>query len=180
MKAQIRMGESIAVLVVFFFLIVIAYSFYVKIQQSSLAVDIGKAQELRAIQLAQLVYYMPEVQCSSGTQLVKESCFDTLKLEKFKGILAGDGRLFYFGLFGYNTIYIKQVYPNPGLQWLATIDYDSDGTSGADAFLLYKREPPQDDPIRFKSTKVAQMPVALYDPIQKKYAYAYLVVEYVY
>jgi len=177
MKAQIRMGESIAVMVVFFFLIVIAYSFYVKIQQSSLAVDIGKAQELRAIQLAQLVYYMPEVQCSSGTQLVKESCFDTLKLEKFKGILAGDGRLFYFRLFGYSNISIHQVYP-PSSWITPDYDYDNDGTK--ENILLYSRNAPQDDPIRFKSTKVAQMPVALYDPIQKKYAYAYLVVEYVY
>ena len=72
-KSQIKMGETLAVLIIFFFLLMFGYSFYAGIQQRNFIQELAQVESLRAIQLAQRVYYLPEIQCSSGYD-ARHSC----------------------------------------------------------------------------------------------------------
>ena len=153
-KSQIKMGETLAVLVIFFFLLMFGYSFYAGIQQRNYQQEVVQIESLRAVQLAQRVYFLPEIQCSSGYALVRESCFDTLKMEKLKETIEGDGRVFYRTLFGSAMVNITEIYP--GNQQI--IIYDQNASK--------------------QNKRSTQMPVALYDPVQKTYGFGVLTIDY--
>src|SRR3989344_1109303 len=120
MKAQVRMGETIAVLVIFFFLVMIGFSFYASFQQRQIDQQLREMRQLEAIQVAQKVYYLPELQCSSGYQLTRESCWDTLKMQKFQFMVKNDpvARQYYFDILQYSKITVTQIYPTPSTTYI--------------------------------------------------------------
>jgi len=140
-KAQVKMFESIAVLVVFMFLIVFGVSFYFTIQQSGLAKDQEKSFQLKSINIAQKVSHLPELDCVFiGVQ--QENCIDSIKLDKFKTILEGQqAKVDYFNLFGSSTVTLKKVYPN------------------VEEIVLYDR------PDESAGSVVTQIPLIIHDPI---------------
>src|SRR3989338_5532603 len=108
-KGQIRIAESMAVMVVFFLLLLFGYSFYIKFQQKGFEDQLRLNSEHSSIQVAQRIYYLPELQCSTGYRLVRESCYDKLKLQKFKDLLEDDNNaknFFYKEILDISTIEI--------------------------------------------------------------------------
>ncbi|MFC1723967.1 hypothetical protein ACFL0V_07565, partial [Nanoarchaeota archaeon] len=78
-KAQIKMGETIAILFIFFILLVVGAVFYMNIARSSMKKDIQESYDLKAIELAQVISFLPEVQCTESN-VVRASCFDLYKI----------------------------------------------------------------------------------------------------
>lgn len=111
-KAQVKMFETIAVLIIFFFLLAIGLVFYYNYQTASLQAEKEKIAQLYAFQIATKTFSMPELDCSVGG-LRLANCFDKIKINEFKNILnENEARFFYFKEFGFATIKIQEIYPN--------------------------------------------------------------------
>ncbi|MBD3361301.1 hypothetical protein GF358_00760 [Candidatus Woesearchaeota archaeon] len=110
-KAQIRMFEMLAVLIVFLLLLSIGSIFYFRLQESSVKKELIKAENLRSLQLFQRSLYLPELDCSFvGVQ--KGNCFDFLKLVHFSDLLESEQmKIEYFDVFGFSKVQVKRVYP---------------------------------------------------------------------
>jgi hypothetical protein len=148
-KAQIKMFETIAVLVIFFFLLIFGMSFYFKLQQNSLQKQIQRTTQLQTIQIAQRTAFLPELDCVLvGVQ--RENCFDTIKLQKFNDILQDpQAKVDYFSLFQSSTIQVREVFPNKK------------------NFTLYDR--PVEGPSTF-----TQIPMLLFDSVERTYSFGVL------
>ena len=120
-KAQIKMFETIAVLLIFFVLIAFGFIFYVRVYGGSIQETGEEYFELKAIQIAQLVSFLPELQCTSPTSMniVDDNCFDLLKVKALSEIIKDDQKLrneYYYDLFGSSKISIEQIYPSE-MKW---------------------------------------------------------------
>ncbi len=108
------MFETIAVLLIFFVLIGFGLIFYGRIQAGSFQEKQEENFELKAIQTAQLVSFLPELQCSSNNIIV-DDCFDILKVEALSEFIEQNPNIrneYYYDLFGFSSISIEQVYPS--------------------------------------------------------------------
>src|SRR3989344_750063 len=113
MRAQLKMGESFAVLVVFFILLGIGLIFYNVLQRSNVREQQEESMDKRAIQLAQTAAFLPELQCSFA-EVVQENCIDLYKLRALAALAIQDEfALQYRILFGNSKIVVHALYPNP-------------------------------------------------------------------
>jgi hypothetical protein len=153
-KAQIKMGETIAIMFVFFILLVIGAVFYMNLQRTTVTREISEAYELRAVELAQTISFLPEAQCTESN-VVKASCFDLYKLIGLSVVsnqtLNPKGFDFYSQEFGTTTIKLIKVYP-PGGEWV-----------------LFDNPKPD-----FTSAPVENIPISLYNATADKYYFGVL------
>ena len=151
-KSQIKMFETIAVLIIFFVLIGFGLVFYSSIQGQQFQEKQEENFELKAIQTAQLVSFLPEIQCSSDG-IITNDCFDILKIEALNYVNTGKIRdEYYFDTFGFSEITIDQIYPIPVVSWI-----------------IYKK--PLDS---YKTKSSIQIPISLYDASSRKYNFGVL------
>lgn len=145
-KAQIKMFETVGVLVVFFFLLVAGSSFYFYAQESAMKKELAKQAQLRSLQAAQRAMFLPELDCSF-VSVQRENCFDKLKLNAFESVAKLRGGVIeeYFGLFGSAIVQVKELYPTK--DFVVTLYYN----------------PPEEYTRASKSFS----PVLLYDPVTK-------------
>ena len=151
-KSQIKMFETIAVLIIFFVLIGFGLVFYSSIQGQGFQAKQEENFELKAIQTAQLVSFLPEIQCSSDG-IITNDCFDILKIEALNYVI-NTGELrneYYFDTFGYSDISINQIYP-PGVNWN-----------------IYERHLTNS-----KAKSSIQIPISLYNASSRKYNFGVL------
>lgn len=149
-KAQIKMFETIAVLLIFFVLIGFGLIFYVRVYSGSIQETGEEYFELKAIQTAQLVSFLPELQCTSPTSMniVDDNCFDLLKVKALSEIIKDNPKLrneYYYDLFGSSNISIEQIYPSE-MKWDV---YDK-------------------SPANKKSMSSIKIPISLYNAISRK------------
>lgn len=113
MKGQIKMGETIAVMVIFFYLVVFGFSFYTGMQQRWYEDELNRQLELRVLQITQKASYIPELQCSIQN-IQYDNCFDIQKAAIFSEMLKNDPALYrrYYDIFRFSKIEIKEVYPD--------------------------------------------------------------------
>lgn len=148
-RGQIKMFETVGVLVVFFFLLAIGSIFYFGAQQSALKKDRVAASEQYALQIVLKSLYLPELDCSFlVTQ--KDNCIDQLKLEHFQGLLMKneDAQEDYFTEFGYATITVTEAYP------------------GNSTTTMYSNIPNE-----YTGKLSTQSPILLYNAINDSYAF---------
>ncbi len=145
------MFETIAVLVVFFFLLIFGVSFYFVMQRSSFNRQVERNAQLNSVELSQKISDIPELDCAlAGIQI--ENCVDRLKLEILYEQMQQDaGRIKYFGILGYSKIDVDTIYPE------------------FKKYELYEREPET-----FTSSYRNNIPTLLYDPIENKFSFAIL------
>src|SRR3989344_8113945 len=62
-KSQVKMFETIGVLIIFFILLSIGISVYFMLQKSSYAKDTEQRRQLQAFSTVQKMLYMPELDC---------------------------------------------------------------------------------------------------------------------
>jgi hypothetical protein len=150
-KAQIKMFETIAVLVVFFFLLVFGVSFYFVLQRSSLNRQIERNSQITSVEFTQKISDLPELDCAlAGIEI--DNCIDRIKLEKLMEALQDDMlALYYFNIFGYSRISLRTVYPE-----ITETE-------------LYAREPES-----FASAYRNQIPLLIYDTLENDYAFSVL------
>ncbi len=108
-NGQMKMGESIAILIIFMFLVVFGLIFYVRFSLSSLDKKSAEKAELLAIQAVQKVQALPEFQCSVRGK-VEFHCIDMLKLDAFSSLPPEDLQI-YTSIFPQTYISIYKVYP---------------------------------------------------------------------
>ncbi len=148
------MMETIAVLAVFFILIIIFYVFY-----SNAAVDVDKEKDrmrqLEAVKIMQQVSSLVEIQCSERG-IVKDGCIDLLKINRAsEAMQKEENREFYFDKFGFSRMTIRQIYPE-----------------AKDIAIIY------DNSLQDHSFKdMANIPVSLFDPMEDRYYFGAITVE---
>jgi len=114
MRGQMKIGESIVILVIFFFLLVFGLVYYIRFTIDGLDKKSEERAQLIAIQSVQKIQYLPELQCTNeGT--VKYNCMDVMKLDTFND-LPEDKKGIYETLFPDTYISVQQVYPY-GASW---------------------------------------------------------------
>ena len=158
-KSQIQIGETVAVLFVFFLLIIIGFVFYVNVIKGNIESERDELSQLKSIEVAQRVLSLPELQCSEDVVEEKENCMDTLKLRSAEQIMLNNevNEVYYFDIFEFGEIDVKEVYPpdRPDRSWD-----------------LYSRHSDV-----YKSNFSTNIPVSLYDPTVKKYSFGILSIE---
>ena len=115
-RAQIKMFETVAVLIVFFFLLITGSVFYFGLEQSSLDREKADAQQQYATQIALKSLYLPELDCSFLLSQ-RDNCIDLFKLFAFSSLFkkASENTQFqadYASTLGITTIVVSEVYPD--------------------------------------------------------------------
>lgn len=112
-KAQIRLNETIAVLFIFFVLILFGIIFFYQYQKIAIQEKQEEMLASRAMETTLKTLFMPELICTKGEAQAEDSCLDVIKLnhapETFQKHL-GD---YYFELFSFANITVQELYPNP-------------------------------------------------------------------
>jgi hypothetical protein len=147
-RAQIRIGETIAVLLIFFFLLVLGVTFYLNIQKSRVYSNIDEVITQESIRISQMVSYLAELQCSSEN-IIEPNCYDLYKLDSADDILLSNSD-YYYPLFLFSEIVIDELYPY------------------VDSWVLYNNTYPASAPI------YTYIPISLYNPVSKRYSFGVL------
>lgn len=151
-KAQIQMAETIAVLFVFFILVVIGFIFYVKVIKGNIELEKEELSQLKSIGVAQRVMYLPEVQCSEDNIII-DNCIDVLKLDSAQKLMT-ENEVYYYDLLEFSDISISQIYP------------------GSAKWNIYSRKTSN-----FKSKFSTNVPISLYNPNTRKHGFGVLTIE---
>ena len=152
-RAQIQIGETVAVIFVFFVLIVIAFLFYARIIKSNASVESGESSQLASISISQRVMFLPEIQCNQGNVEEISNCVDLLKLEPAQDTMKKN-QLYYYDFFQFSEINLSQVYPQ-----------------GA-TYTLYSKKMEN-----FRDKFVTNVPISLYDSTARTYSFGVLTIE---
>ena len=151
-RSQIQIGETIAVLFVFFILIIMGFMFYVRVIKSNIDTEKEELSQLRSVGISQRVMFLPEVQCSEDN-IVIDNCIDILKLDSAQSAIK-ENEIYYYDLLEFSDVTISQIYPNEA-KWN-----------------LYSRKTED-----FKSKFVTNVPISLYDPATRKHGFGILTIE---
>lgn len=154
-KSQMQIMESIFVLIIFFFLLVFGLIFYASFSQTESQQSYEERMKLMALESAQRIQYMPELQCTKGGGYVKSDCVDLYKVESFDKI-KGSYKQAYSKYFPNTLVKIKLVYPkNMQKDWVL-YNYTSNTSSSG---------------MRY------HMPVSLYNATAQEHYFGYVMVE---
>ena len=116
-KGQIRMTETIAVLFIFFVLILFGMIFYVKFQTAAAKQRQEEALANKAMDIALQALYLPELQCTNGPYEREDNCFDILKFNGSKQVFLQERDKYYFDLFSYSRVVVEQIHPT-NVSWV--------------------------------------------------------------
>lgn len=161
-KGQMQMGETIAVIIVVIFLIVLGLVFYSKIKAQSLQEKKVVFEELDVVKLSQLSYSLPEIQCSFA-EVSEHGCIDLLKFNYLAEMINNSytsssdktAYFYYRELFGTSRISL-QIINNTGF---------------ASEKELYETNR------SWTIKNTVYMPTNIYNPITQKNSFGVLVVE---
>jgi hypothetical protein len=108
-KSQIKMVETISILVIFFILLLFGFMFYSQFQKRSLLIQQQEFTAKNAVVKSLKTVYLNEFRCEHTEQSGR--CIDLVKFEKFKDKLATneDIRAYYSDLFSTSHIYYVDV-----------------------------------------------------------------------
>ena len=149
MKAQIKMLETVAVLVVFFILLVIGSSVYFGIQNSRVDKERILYEDAEAFRALVKLQSLPELDCSFASARTI-NCFDLYKLKSFSALKNDtDFMDFYYPIFGDAQIKVNLIYPVNG----SFVLYDISSTN-------------------YKTMIKKYIPVVVYDSVFSKYYFA--------
>src|SRR3989338_5073296 len=128
-KSQLQMGEIVAVLVVFFIIVLIGFVVYFSVLRGEIEDRTEEARDVGSVGVVQAVLAMPELQCSDNN-VVKEKCVDLLKVQASTGAVGviSSKPQDYFDILGFSEIKIRQVYPTSS-EWIIYDNQLTDSTS---------------------------------------------------
>lgn len=109
-KSQIHIEETIAILLVFFALLILGFAFYSTIMKGIFGKEKEESRQLEAIAVAQKVPFLPELQCSENN-IIASDCIDIYKLDAAREVIKKNP-IFYIGEFGMSTITVNEIYPD--------------------------------------------------------------------
>lgn len=120
-RSQMKMLETILVLLVFFFLLVFGLIFYVGFSSRQKGMDYEEEMGSLALQASQRFSSLSEIKCTTGGSYEKVGCMDIYSLEIFS-IQADENYDVYRKLFPNTKIEITQIYPSKK-HWVVYDDY---------------------------------------------------------
>ena len=148
------MLETIAVLAVFFILVVLGFVFYIKMYRGGTEEEKEESIQLSAIKIAQRAATLPELQCSENN-VVRDNCVDRLKLDAIKDLnLMNTNEIYYFDKFSFSKITVEEIYPD------------------GEIWELYDR--PLDD---YTHKIVTNIPISIFNPRDYTKAFGVMTVE---
>lgn len=116
-KAQIQTMESIAVLLVFFIILMLVFVFYATYQRGNIEEKSKELAAEEAVQIAQEIANLPELECTGAGIEIGVDCFDRLKLESMTEAIEESIELragIYQERFANSRITISEFYSLPG------------------------------------------------------------------
>ena len=105
------MGETIAILIIFFLFVGFGLTFYFKIVESGANTQAIEGAETVAVQIAQRASFLRELQCSEDN-VQEENCVDIEKIPYATDAMKNSQQ--YFPIFRFSTISIIQIFPSSG------------------------------------------------------------------
>ncbi len=105
------MTETIAVLFIFFILLLFGIIFYFRYQQSAFQEKQEELLAARAMETTLKALFMPELLCSRGEAEPEDNCFEVLKLNSANATMKEHLDEYYFEIFSYASISVHEVYP---------------------------------------------------------------------
>lgn len=154
-KAQIQIGETVAVLFVFFILVILVIIFYVKVLKGNIQSEIQESSQLKSVGIAQRAMFLPELQCSEDN-VIKDNCIDRIKLENAGTLMQGN-EVYYYDLFEFSSIIISEI--------------KLDGTIVEISNIYTKTLD------NFKNKFVTNVPISLYNATAKRNSFGILTIE---
>lgn len=151
-KAQIHMMETIAVLLIFFVIVLIGFTFYARVMQGNLEIKQEEARQLKAIEVAQRAMFFPELQCSKEN-IVATDCIDIWKLDAAADIM-GQNQIYYHDRLGFSKVVIDEIYPD------------------SNSWVLYDRSLD-----KFQDKITSHLPISIFHPEEKKYSFGVMEVD---
>lgn len=148
------MMEIVAVLFIFFVLLLLGIVFYYQYQKGAIKEEREEILAEEVVDLSLRASFLPELVCSEGGY-VKGNCIDLEKLEITMGVIK-ENLDYYFDIFKRSKIIIEEIEPGER-NWIL---YDQSGN-------LTSRLP-------------VSAPVSLYNSTEKQYYFGVLRVEYYY
>ena len=110
-SAQIHLTETIAVIFIFFVLILFGAIFYFKFQTGVISDKRVELVNARVIDTATKTLFLPELTCTKGDSTVA-NCIDMMKARRAQSLFSeNEEQHKYFELFSYANITLKQIYP---------------------------------------------------------------------
>jgi len=161
-KAQIKMFETISVLVVFFFILIFGLVYYNNTQKKEIQQIIDENSQLRAMETMKIVNNLPELQCSLEN-IQTTNCFELLKLQNLREVISKN-MLYYTNLFSYSNITVRQIYPKL-----------ADPASGR--WEIYTNAPKTASSRKGLSLQKQFIPILIYDSVKRRYYAGLLTVE---
>jgi hypothetical protein len=150
------MFESIAMLLVFFFLVAIGLKFYGNIQISNLQRTKARFTQMDSIKMAILVANLPEIKCSIQN-VQKGACVDIYKVRALQEESGNEpARSHYFDLLGHSTITLEERV----------------GQDNWNTYVVHNKTLPGNF-----STSVTPLPVAVWNPRQRRHNFGVLYVK---
>jgi len=115
-KAQLKMAENIAVLLIFFIIIAFGLIFYGVFQAGSIRESQREVFDREAVRIALTASYFPELMCTEDNHIT-ENCMDMEKVHALSergapGSVDRDMFLFYESEFRDSKIIVQEVFPS--------------------------------------------------------------------
>ena len=157
------MSETIAVLFIFFVLIIFGIIFYYNYQKVAIAEKQEELLGARAMDTTLRSLFLPELQCTVQDAEPEENCIDLMKLRHADAVFQEYMSEYYFEIFSYAKISIVQVFP---------VEENEETT-----YVLYDKPKPE-----YTRKEPTYFVVALRDEVAGKsglaeYGYGYVTVE---
>lgn len=111
-RGQVKFGENVAIMIIFFILLAMGLLFYGAWQKGSIKESIQEQFTKEAIRIALTVSHLPEVVCSQDNYII-ENCFDEYKVRSLERLIISDDESFlnYEALFHDSNITITKIFP---------------------------------------------------------------------
>jgi len=145
------MGETIAVLFIFFVLLSFGFIFYLNVIKSSFDIKEDEKLQLFSNQIVKRISYFPELQYSEEN-VIKEGV-DAFKIESARELINANSAD-YYDEFGFSNITIQSLYPKKT------------------EIMLYNNSPPEYDDML-----VTYVPVPIFNPISKTKSFGVLTIK---
>ncbi len=110
-QGQIHISETIAVLFIFFVLVLFGMLFYFRYQQVAIKEQQEELLAARAMDTTLKSLFLPELICSRGEAEPEDNCFDLSKLVRAPEVINSHLNDYYFQVFTYANISVVEVYP---------------------------------------------------------------------
>ncbi|MBI2662263.1 hypothetical protein HYX11_02280 [Candidatus Woesearchaeota archaeon] len=108
-KGQMQMTETIAVLFIFFVLLLFGIIFYYKYQQVAVKEKQEELLAARAMDTTLKMLFLPELMCTKREAEPEDNCIDVLKMRQAKATFRKYMSDYYFGIFSYARIRVVDL-----------------------------------------------------------------------